>query len=83
MGSWVRCKCDGLLHRNLFAGTGVSIVATEEFLALDRPKASADDLVSELVRTGERLLRCRTCGRIVLLNETTEDIRFFKPDSAD
>jgi hypothetical protein len=83
MSSWIRCKCDCLLHKNLFCGTGMSLVATEEFLDRTRTNASADDLVSELVHEAVRLLACKNCGRIVLLTESKEnhDIRFFKPDN--
>jgi len=81
MGSWLTCKCGARLHRNLFAGTGMSLIATEAFLDTERVGASADDLVSELVREGERLLRCRPCGRIVLLQEGPIDqVRFYTPD---
>lgn len=82
MGSWVRCKCDHLVHKNLFCGTGISLLATEEFLDEERPPATADDLITELVLSAEMLLTCRNCGRILLLKESKDiyELRFFKPD---
>lgn len=83
MGSWIRCKCDHLVHKNLFAGTGMSLVATEAFLDIARPGASAEDLVSELVETAATLLECRHCGRLIVLRKHADgdDIRFYRPES--
>jgi hypothetical protein len=82
MGSWLTCTCGARLHRNFFAGTGISVVAGENVLDIDRPGASAQDLVDELVRNCEWLLRCKPCGRIVLLKQGPVDrIRFFTPDA--
>ncbi|AEG70028.1 hypothetical protein RSPO_c02735 [Ralstonia solanacearum Po82] len=48
MGSWIRCKCDQLVHKNLFCGTGISVLATEAFLDAHHDKKSANDLISDL-----------------------------------
>jgi hypothetical protein len=82
MGSWVRCKCDRLVHKNLFCGTGISLLATEEFLDLNHEGRSADDLISDLVRRSDLLLTCGNCGRKILVRETKDvfEVRFFKPE---
>lgn len=83
MGSWVRCKCDHLVHKNLFCGTGVFLIATEDFLDIERPDKSAEQLVSELILNGPMLLRCGNCGRIIILKESKDsyEVEFFKPDN--
>lgn len=83
MGSWMRCKCNQLVHKNLFCGTGISLVVTEDFLDVERPNATAEDLTSEIILSSERLLKCANCGRIILLKETkdTSEVRFFNPDN--
>jgi hypothetical protein len=83
MGSWIRCKCEQLVHKNLFCGTGISLLVTEDSLDFDRPDRTAEDLIDEIIANSEMLLRCASCGRIILLKETkdTFDVRFFRPDS--
>ena len=83
MGSWIRCKCNQLVHKNLFCGTGISLVLTEDFLDVERPNTTAEDLTSEIVLSSEMLLKCANCGRIILLKETkdTTEVRFFSPDN--
>jgi len=83
MGSWIRCKCDHLVHKNLFCGTGISLVVTEEFLDKERPNETAEDIVSEMIRNSEMLLECSNCGRIIVLKETKDEfgVRFFAPDN--
>jgi hypothetical protein len=83
MGSWVRCKCGQLVHKNLFCGTGVSIIATEEFLDADRPDLSARDFISELISSSAMLLKCPSCGRLIVLRETGDatDAEFYAPES--
>lgn len=82
MGSWVRCKCDQLVHKNLFCDTGISLLVSEEFLDVERPGLTADKLISEIVATSEMLLKCANCGRIILIKEDAHasDVRFFAPD---
>jgi hypothetical protein len=67
----------------LFCSTGISLLVTEDFLDVERPSASAQDLVSEIVQSSERLLKCANCGRIILLKEAqgVSEVRFFHPDN--
>ena len=82
MGSWIRCKCDRLIHKNLFCDTGISLVATEKFLDQEHAEKSADDLISELIRQSDLLLSCSNCGRKILVREKKDvyEVRFFKPE---
>jgi len=84
MGSWVRCKCKQLVHKNLFCGTGISLLVSEEFLDIDRSNATYDSLVTEIVVTSRKLLECQVCGRIIIVREGKDvyQIDFFKPDNA-
>jgi hypothetical protein len=61
----------------------MSLVVTEDFLDIERSGQTADDLISEIIRVSERLLRCSNCGRIIILNETKDEyeVRFFAPDN--
>ncbi|CAJ0683184.1 hypothetical protein R11007_00020 [Ralstonia holmesii] len=82
MGSWIRCKCDQLVHKNLFCGTGISLLATEEFLDERHDGQSADDFISDLIRRSDLLLTCGNCGRKILVKETKDlfEVRFFMPE---
>lgn len=82
MGSKITCKCGRTIITNMFSGTDISAVVTEEFLETDRAGATADDLADRLILESERLLRCKPCGRIVLMKRSrgADTIRFFKPD---
>jgi hypothetical protein len=83
MGSWIRCKCNQLVHKNLFCGTGISLLVTEDFLDVERSNTTAEELTSEIVLSSELLLKCTNCGRIMLLKETKDvsEVRFFSPDN--
>ena len=83
MGSWIRCKCDHLVHKNLFCGTGIALIATEDFLDLERPRGSVDDLISDLISSSDLLLECKNCGRLIVVRENSEvfDVHFYSPDS--
>lgn len=83
MGSWIRCKCDHLVHKNLFCGTGISLIVTEDFLDTERPDETAENLVSEMIQQSEMLLECSNCGRMIVLRETKNEFNvcFFRPDN--
>jgi len=85
MGSWIRCKCDQLVHKNLFCGTGISLLATEEFLDEAHESKSVDDFISDLVRQSDLLLTCGNCGRKIVVRETRDvfEVRFFKPEQEE
>jgi hypothetical protein len=57
MSSWVKCKCEQLVHTNLFCGTGISLIVEEDFLDEERPNMSAEDFISELVVTRNDVAR--------------------------
>jgi hypothetical protein len=83
MGSWIRCRCDELIHTNLFCGTGISLEVTENFLDQARESQSAEDLVSEIIRTSKKILTCKNCGRMAILHEDKNmyEIKFFSPEA--
>ncbi len=78
MGSWVRCKCDELVHTNMFCGTGISLIVEEDYLEEERPTKTAEDFISELVVARNRLLECSNCSRIIILDEKNNDTKFYK-----
>jgi hypothetical protein len=83
MGSWIRCRCNQLVHKNLFCGTGISMIATEEFLDAERPNISTGDFISELISNSAMLLRCPNCGRLIVLRETegVSEVKFYTPEN--
>jgi len=82
MGSWVRCKCEQLVHKNMFCGTGISLIVEENYLDEPRPNKSAEDLISEMVLTRKMLLECKNCNRIIVLNESSNELKFYKFEEA-
>ena len=80
MGSWVRCKCDALVHTNLFCGTGLSLVASEDTLDISDPEMPAEQLISKIIAESEKLLKCESCGRIMLLRESRNEymLKFYQ-----
>ncbi len=80
MGSWIRCKCDALVHKNLFCGTGVSFAVSEDTLDISDPDAPADELISKIISESEMLLKCENCGRIILLRESRNEftLKFYQ-----
>ena len=82
MGSWVRCKCDSLVHKNLFCGTGISLIVTENTLDEDVSNISANDFVSSLIQSSVMLLKCSNCGRLIILDEKKGkyEIQFYLPE---
>ena len=69
MGSWLTCQCGNLIHKNLFCGTGISIAVTEDFLNQECQNIPAQDLISQMILQMDWLLQCKTCGRLIILNE--------------
>jgi hypothetical protein len=66
----------------MFCGTGISAIATEDFLDNYNGGKSAEDVISDLIVKGDRMVRCCACNRLIFLKKTPagEIIRFFRPD---
>jgi hypothetical protein len=62
----------------LFCGTGISLIVEEDFLDEERSNMSAEDFISELVVTRNRLLQCQNCSRIIVLDEHKNEIKYYK-----
>lgn len=78
MGSWVRCKCEGLVHTNIFCGTDISLIVEEDFLDEERPNKSTEEFIAELVVTRNRLLICSNCKRIIIFDEKNNQKTYYK-----
>lgn len=83
MGSCIRCKCDYLVHKNLYCGTDIALIVTDYFLDIERSSASAEDLASELNASSDRLHKCKGCDRLIVLRESRDaiDIKFYLPEN--
>ena len=68
---------------NMFCGTGISVVASEEFLDAPREGKDLEDFVSEMITVSPKLLNCKACGRIVVLKFENGDaqVRSYAPES--
>ena len=49
MGSWITCTCGGLLHRNLFAGTGIRVAVQESVIDQIPEEACSTEFLSEIL----------------------------------
>lgn len=82
MGSWVRCKCGQLIHKNLFCDTGIALAVSEEFLDQVCEGESVCDLVSKIILESKRILKCQSYGRLAILREDKDQhqLNFFLPE---
>ena len=77
MGSWIKCQCGELVHKNMFCGTDVSLVVEEDYLDEERPDLSAEEFISGMVVTRKRLLECKNCNRIIILDEKNDTTKYY------
>ena len=58
------------------------MVVTEEFLDDERAHQSIDDFISNLIVSSSMLLKCKACGRLVILKERPENdlVEFYMPE---
>ena len=82
MASDLRCKCGQLLHKNLFAGAGVSLITPEGFLEQNFTGVSAEKMALMLILASRLLLTCPNCGRVALVEESGDGdtVQFLKAD---
>lgn len=64
MGSWIICTCGARIHKNLFAGAGASVLASDEVLDSLSQEDSVDDAIDALVIKGDVVVRCHQCNRL-------------------
>jgi hypothetical protein len=85
MGSWLTCRCGALLHTNLFCGTGISVLASEEFLDAPRDGKTLEDFVTEMIVSSRKMLHCKSCERIFVLQFLNGEahIRSYAPEDKD
>jgi hypothetical protein len=85
MSSWLKCKCGQLIHKNLFCGTGISLVVTEEFLHDEHIHQAVDSFVDSLIISSSMLLKCKACGRLVILKERPQNdlVEFYMPECSE
>ena len=63
------CECGERIGKNLFSGQGVHLVVPEELLDRDFTGQTAEQLARELVLKNDRLLTCKACQRLYLVDE--------------
>ncbi len=82
MGSWVRCKCESLVHKNLFCGAGISLIVSENTIDGNFENMNTENFISSLIESSSKLLKCSNCGRLILINEQEDklEVEFFLND---
>lgn len=85
MGSWLTCRCGALLHTNLFCATGISVLVSEEFLDAPRDGKELEDFVTEMIVGSPKMLHCKSCERIVVLQFQNGEaqIRSYVPEDRE
>ena len=82
MSSWLRCDCGGLIHTNLFAGTGVlKLILDEDFDRLAEPFDT--EAVRQLFFGGVTAYRCSQCGRLYVQWGTDGKLTTYLPQPPD
>lgn len=79
MSSWFQCDCGNSIHKNLFAGAGVSFLVHEDLLDVDIKSLSAEELRLQ-VTDCPKVLRCAKCLRLYILDADDECLFAYKPD---
>lgn len=69
----------------MFCGTGISVLASEEFLDSPREGMKLDDFVSELIADSPKMLSCKSCERVVVLrfHNGEAQIRSYVPEDKE
>ena len=80
MASWIKCACGNSVHKNLFAGAGVSVVTNEEILDQIDDSISARDAINQIIMRSDILVVCSECGRLLIEDATSNGIRSFLPE---
>jgi hypothetical protein len=66
MGSWIKCQCGMLLHKNLFSGAGVSLLVPEAVMDEGDEAESSAALLGRIVIGSEVVVQCQACGRVAI-----------------
>lgn len=59
----------------MFSGTGISVLASEEFLDAQREGKALEDFVSEMIVSSPKMICCKSCERIVILQYQNGEAR--------
>ena len=66
MGSWITCTCGGLIHTNIFSGTGIfQLIRDSDYDAIEDP-VDRDKLSDLFFKKGTTVYRCHSCGRLLI-----------------
>lgn len=69
MGSRILCACGEVLRKNIFEGHHIDLLVSEDRLSGELDGVSADALVEELVLSSRKVLTCKRCDRLHVLND--------------
>ena len=72
MGSWIKCTCGASINRNLFSGGAVSLVVSEDFFETDFGGTSGSEVIAKLLHEADKMVRCKTCGRMHLIGGSSD-----------
>ncbi|WP_444933443.1 hypothetical protein [Microbulbifer sp. JTAC008] len=75
MSSWVICLCGDKINKNLFAGSGWSLVVPEE--VIDNEAVTESDIQQIIVQSKIEKV-CPSCGCLIVVNDQSDTVQFFK-----
>jgi len=80
MGSWMTCKCGGLVHLNMFSGTHIyQLVEDSDYDAVEDP-IDRDKLEGLFFRKGVTVYRCHSCGRLLIEWDDKDGLSVYLPE---
>jgi hypothetical protein len=78
LSSWFKCDCGDLLRTDLFAGADLCFLVPERLLDVDITAVSAKELRVQVAES-PRLLRCKTCKRMYILDASGDCLSSYIP----
>lgn len=80
MSSWIKCPCGNAIHRNLFAGAKVFVLVEDSVLDQINDDLKTADAVTMIVMQSDILVKCGKCGRILIEENKTNEIKAYLPE---
>ncbi len=82
MGSWLHCRCGGLIHTNSFTGThSYQLIADKDYDSIVENDPIDHDRLSHLFFSlGTSVYRCAKCGRLAVEWDPAAPPAFYLPE---
>lgn len=83
MGSWIECSCGNRIHKNLFCGASVGVVAMDDDLDAIGEDWTSEKLLNYIVSKSDILVQCQICGRIAIESQESGEVAIYSPESSN